>query len=213
MPPTPRHSATPLLLLGGTFDPPHIAHLLLAECARLEVDPTGRARVLFLPAGDPYRKTDPTRAAPEGVRVVSAAHHRREMLRLALRGNPHFALDDRELHRPGPTYTIDTLRELHAEGHRDLILILGSDALADLPNWREPQAVVDLARIRVAPKPGSPGGLITHHASRITSMPPLAVSSTLIRARVAAGLPIRYLVPPAVESYIAAHGLYGELSG
>jgi len=134
------------------------------------------------------------------------------MVRLAIEGNPHFALDDRETRRPGPSYTVDTLEELHAHGHANLVLILGSDALADMPNWKSPDRIHALARLAVAPAAGRSGSEppIGNRQSSIVNveMPPLAISSTLIRARAADGLPIRYLVPEPVFAYIEAHGLY-----
>lgn len=201
----------PLLLLGGTFDPPHIGHLLLAECARTEL---GALRVVFLPAGDPYRKTDPQRAAGTP-RTVTRAEHRVAMLRLALRGDRTAAIDDRETRRDGPTFTVDTLRALHDKGHPDIVLILGSDALADLPNWHDPEGIAALCRLAVATNttPTTPPALPPAIAARVvplTSMPPLAISSTLVRQRVAAGLPIHYLVPEPVERYIRQHALYRD---
>jgi nicotinate-nucleotide adenylyltransferase len=189
-------SEAPLLLLGGTFDPPHLGHLFLAECARAQFA-RGAAgpSVLFLPAGDPYRKA---------ARVVSPAHHRLAMTRLAIESNPHFALDDREIRRAGPSYTVDTLDELHAEGRNNLILILGSDAIADMPNWKQPERIPELATIAIAAKDS---GLRTQD-SELIAMPLLPISSTLIRQRVLAGEPIRYLVPESVESYIREHHLY-----
>ena len=190
-------------LLGGTFDPPHVGHLVLGECARVQFR---LDRVCFMPAGDPWRK------AGSG---VTAAAHRLAMTNLAIAGNPHFSLDEREIERIGPTYTVDTLRELHAEGMDDVILILGSDALADMPAWREPDVITALARLAVAPKGADEGeqawlagqvGL--ERAPLIVDMPPLPVSSTLVRARIRAGEAVRYLVPEAVEAYIREHGLY-----
>jgi nicotinate-nucleotide adenylyltransferase len=228
-------------ILGGTFDPPHIGHLLLAECARLEF---GLDALLFIPAGEPYRKTKPGVAAPPR-RAVSEGHHRLEMTRLAIAGNPHFAVDPRELARPGNTYTVDTLEALlrdSAFSAASLYLILGSDALADMPYWKTPERILELANVLIARKgPPGPretatdivipppllsllrgrwsqraGGLLRFDRLPdslpvVSSMPSLAVSSTLIRGRVNKGLPIRYLVTPEVEAYIADHGLYGAL--
>jgi nicotinate-nucleotide adenylyltransferase len=196
--------AGPLALLGGTFDPPHIGHLFLAECSRAQFS---ARQVLFLPAGQPYRKAG---------RPISPAEHRLAMTRLAVAGNPHFAADDREIRRAGPTFTVDTLEELRAEGATDLLLILGLDALADMPNWKAPRRIGELARVAVALKEGHEADLATlataaalRHVPEAVDMPPLAISGTQIRARVAAGKPIRYLVPPAVADYIEAHRLYG----
>jgi nicotinate-nucleotide adenylyltransferase len=195
-----------IALLGGTFDPPHIGHLVLGECVRWQFECD---RVLFVPAGDPYRKTgtdtaENRRAAVAAPRVVTPGTLRLEMVRLAIADNPRFAADGREVARAGPTYTIDTLRELRAEGCEDLVLVLGSDTLADLPNWREPEEIRRLARVVVAEKePGADTGPFDR-----VEMPLLRISSTGIRARVAAGKPVRYLVPEAVRQFIERKGLY-----
>ena len=139
----------------------------------------------------------------------SPAAHRLAMATLAVADNPHFAVDDRETRRPGPSYTVETLEELHAEGHTNLVLILGADALADLPTWNQPARILELATIAVAPKPGfqNPKSKIQNVA---IEMPPLAISSTLIRARVASGQPIRYLVVDSVMAYIRTLSLYAK---
>jgi nicotinate-nucleotide adenylyltransferase len=200
----------PLLILGGTFDPPHVGHLVLAECARWQF---GCRRVLFIPAGEPYRKsgtpTPENERAPVGLaggRRVTPAPLRLEMARLAVAENDAFDVDDREVRRPGPSYTVETLEELWREGCRELVLVLGSDAAADLPNWRQPGRIRELARVVVAEKVGvlAPAGF------EAVEMPRLEVSSSLIRERVRAGKPIRYLVPGPVERLIAARGLYRE---
>jgi nicotinate-nucleotide adenylyltransferase len=208
--PTP---SGPLVILGGTFDPPHIGHLVLGECARVQFD---AERVLFMPAGDPWRKT--AEDAPAR-RTVTPADFRLAMTRHAIARNSSFAVDDREVRREGPTYTVDTLAALHAEGHTNLLLVLGTDALVDLPHWSRPGELVRLARIAVAEKPGAAGAVpaLARAAGlgdppEIVDMPPLAISSTLIRARAAAGKPIRYLVPAAVEAFIHEHGLYRDHS-
>ncbi len=193
----------PIGVLGGTFDPPHVGHLVLGECARVQL---GLDRVSFMPAGEPWRKAG---------RDVASATDRLAMTNLAIAGNPHFSLDEREVERIGPTYTVDTLRELHAQGLDDIVLILGSDALADMPTWREPDVITALARLAVAPKGMDEGqqawlaaqvGVDTPPA--LVEMPPIPVSSTLVRERVRDGLPIRYLVPETVEAYIRERGLY-----
>lgn len=191
-------------ILGGTFDPPHIGHLILGECAReqLELD-----RVLFIPAAVQWRKAG---------RAISDAQHRLEMVRLAIADNPAFHLSTIEIDRGGPSYTADTLEELsvrHPEA--SLHFIVGQDALEDLPNWRRPQRILQLAWIAVAARDGVPGpereapplpGL-RERLLRI-DMPLIEVSATGIRERVGYGRSIRYLVPPAVEAYIRQHGLY-----
>lgn len=197
-----------IAVLGGTFDPPHIGHLVLAECVRWQF---ACERVLFVPAGDPYRKTgtdtaENRRAGVASPRKVTRGVGRLEMVRLAIGGNSHFVADGREVARAGPSYTVDTLRELLAEGHEEIVLVLGSDAMADLPNWREPEEIRRLARIVVAEKePGAGTG-----GFEGVEMPLLRISSTVVRARVAAGQPIRYLVPEAVREYIEREGLYGR---
>ncbi|MGE0600904.1 MAG: nicotinate-nucleotide adenylyltransferase [Dehalococcoidia bacterium] len=187
--------ARPIALLGGTFDPPHVGHLVLGECVGHQYDCD---RVIYVPAGDPYRKTD--------VRAVTPGAMRLEMTRLAIAGNPRFALDDRELRRDGHTYTVDTLRELRNEGHTEILLVLGSDAVAQLPEWRESEEIRRLARIVVAEKTA---GADTGGYPRV-EMPLLPVSSTLIRERVRARRPVRYLVPDAVNDYINKHNLYRD---
>jgi nicotinate-nucleotide adenylyltransferase len=187
--------ARPIALLGGTFDPPHIGHLVLGECVGHQFD---CQRVVYMPAGDPYRKTD--------IREVTPGAMRLEMTRLAIAGNPRFALDDREVRRDGPTFTVETLRELRGEGHEEILLVLGSDAVAQLPEWRESEEIRRLARIVVAEKSA---GADTGGYPRV-EMPLLPISSTLIRERVRAGLPIRYLVTDAVNEYIDAHNLYRD---
>ena len=197
----------PLGLLGGTFDPPHRGHLALGEAARRQL---GLARVRLLPAGDPWRKA---------ARAVAPAAERLAMTRLATADDPAFEVDAREVERPGPSYTVDTLRELRAGGETDLVLILGSDALADLPAWREPEAIVALARLAVAARAGEPVKAVAARAgepvkapagARVTAlaMPPLAISSTLVRERIRAGEPVDDLLPVAVADYVRARGLY-----
>jgi nicotinate-nucleotide adenylyltransferase len=183
----------PLILLGGTFDPPHLGHLVLAECAWQQFG----GRVLFVPAGDPWRKA--------GMKVT-AAEHRLAMSELATGPNPNFGVDAREVSRPGPTYTVETLEALVAAGHEEIVLILGADALHDLPNWKEPERIRELATLAVAAReddevPEGPGIVALR-------MPLIELSSTLVRERVAEGRSIRYLVPDAVRDYIAHHRLY-----
>lgn len=189
-----------MIILGGTFDPPHIGHLVAAECARHQF---GEERVVFMPAGDPYRKS-----RDAGLDVTTVAL-RLEMLRLALETDGHFVIDEREARRSGSTYTVDTLRELADEGVRHPVVVFGADAVLDMPHWKEPEAIAAMCRIAVAPKLGVelarlPAGGVW------LDMPVLDVSSTLIRERVRAGLPIRYLVPRPVEEFIRERGLYRQ---
>jgi nicotinate-nucleotide adenylyltransferase len=191
-------------VLGGTFDPVHIGHLIMGEAAReqLSLD-----RVLFVPTGQPWRKSH---------REITAASHRVEMLRLALAGNEYFELSPLEIDRDGPSYSEITLRALGDENPgADLFFILGRDALDDLPNWHDPSAVVRLATLVVAGREGvassaGESSALARLKARIVplDMPVIGVSSTDIRERSAAGRSVRYLVPDAVAEYIGLHGLF-----
>jgi nicotinate-nucleotide adenylyltransferase len=189
-------------ILGGTFDPPHNGHLALADAARAHFS---LDLVLFIPAGQPWRKT----------REITPAEHRLEMLRLAIDENNAFGISDVELRRTGPTYTADTLDELAGERLDDMFwFIVGADALADLPNWHEPARIVRHAVIAVAGREGADVAAaiaaVPALKDRIETfpMPPADVSSTDIRARVARREPIGDLVPAAIATYIQAHRLY-----
>jgi nicotinate-nucleotide adenylyltransferase len=190
-------------VLGGTFDPIHVAHLLLAEQAReqLVLD-----KVLLVPAGDPWRKAD---------RDISPAKQRLEMVRRAAAGNPYLEVDDRELRREGPTYTVDTLRELRGEmeADDDLFLILGEDALIDLPNWKDPAALAEYASIAVAPREGfaEPSTLpFDPTLVQRIDMPFVDISATDLRRRARLGQSLRYMVPDAVIDFILEQGLYQD---
>jgi len=198
----------PIGILGGTFDPPHYGHLLLAECAYRQF---GLQKVLFIPAGDPYRKAS---------RTVSAPHHRLAMVRLAVQGNPDFEVDDMEIERDGPTYTVDTLKALHLRGDADLVLVLGADALEDMPHWRDYERLQDMARIVVAAKGRSPAEVVElagmagfRETPAIVDMPRIGISATEIRNRVAEGRAVRYMLPDAVLYYLEEYGLYSGAGG
>lgn len=202
-------------LFGGSFDPVHRAHLAVARAAReqLRLD-----RVLWIPAGRPWQKPG-----------VSDAAHREAMLRLALQDEPGFELERLELDRPGPSYTLDTVRALQArEPDTAWLLILGQDQFAALHTWhgwrellaRVTLAVVGRPHARAATAPeGAPEGapkVAPEIAPEVAALarhvpvllPPLEVSSSAVRARVAAGEPVDDLVPPAVARYVEIHGLY-----
>jgi nicotinate-nucleotide adenylyltransferase len=190
-------------VLGGTFDPVHNGHLALGAAAReaLALD-----EVLFIPAGDPWRK---------GARAITGAEHRLAMLRLAVEDIDAFAVSDIELRREGPTYTADTLEALAAERLDDAFwFIVGADALADVPNWHAPERLARHALLAVAPRGDSDVrslvAALPALAGRIETftMPPVQISSTEVRARVRAGEDISGCVPGAVARYIAAHRLY-----
>lgn len=191
-------------LLGGTFDPPHYGHLLAAQevAWRLHID-----RVLFLPARqNPLKRGEPS----------SSAEDRCEMVALAVADNPIFELSRLDLDRPPPSYTADLLRALQSPEH-ELFFLVGADILPELPKWREPQQIVQLARLVVVNRPGAPSpdmerveAVLPGVRERVdrVQIPGVDVSSREIRKRVAAGRPIRYLTPPAVERYIIDRRLY-----
>ena len=178
-------------ILGGTFDPVHNAHLAMARAA---LDALALERVLFIPTGNPrYRRP-----------AFASAEHRLAMLRLALSGEADFEVDAREL-RPGASgYTVDTLRELHAEGMKELYLLIGADQYAKLGSWHRPAEVAELAKIAVFPRPG----IELKEKVNPIPMQPMPISSSELRARAARGEDLSSLVPPAVANYIARHALY-----
>jgi nicotinate-nucleotide adenylyltransferase len=195
-------------VLGGTFDPIHNAHLVLAEEVRYQL---ALDLVLFMPAGDPPHKPG---------RPVSAAHHRLRMLELAISGKSYFVISGVDLSRPGPSYTVEALHLLRKEwGPAPIFFFVeGADSLAEILGWRQPGRLIDLAEIAVVDRPGVqvdlaaleqrlPGLSAKLHWVR---MPLLDISASDIRARVHDGRPISYLVPPAVEAYILEHGLYKD---
>jgi nicotinate-nucleotide adenylyltransferase len=186
-------------ILGGTFDPIHIAHLHAGETALRAAD---LDRVLFMPAGDPWQKTDERQVTPAAARV--------EMTRLAVEGVAGFELDLREVERDGPTYTIDTLASFPADD--ELFLILGFDAAVGLPTWHRWEEVVARAGILVVPRPG-------YDLSRVESVVPSAVllemaaldvSASSIRRMAAQGAPYRFLVTPEVYRFIESQGIYTQ---
>jgi nicotinate-nucleotide adenylyltransferase len=192
-------------LMGGTLNPVHWGHLVLAEAAREAFD---LAEVIWIPAGDPPHKPDADLAPQE---------HRFAMTELAIAGNPHFRASRLELDRPGPSYTLDTLRHFHAQGHApdDLHFITGSDTMRDFLTWHRPAEVIQAARFVVAERPGCPFEslreiLPPEFLPRIVRLPAPLVefSSTEIRTRLRAGRSIRYRVPPSVEDYLRGHRLY-----
>jgi nicotinate-nucleotide adenylyltransferase len=186
-------------ILGGTFDPPHLAHLVAGEAAYREL---GLDVVTFLPAGRPWQK------AEQG---VSPAPHRWEMARRAVAGTAYFEADDREVRRDGWTYTADTLATFPED--EDLVLILGADAAAGLPTWRLPEMVLRRARLAVMDRPGVARSTVEAAVGEPLWLhaPLLGISGTLLRERRRAGLSLRFLVPDAVLDYIDFTGLYGAL--
>jgi nicotinate-nucleotide adenylyltransferase len=195
---------TRLGLLGGTFDPPHYGHLVAAQEAAWQLQ---LERVLFLPAQqNPLKRGDPT--SPADVRC--------EMVACAIADNPLFELSRADLDRPPPSYTAELLRQLHRPD-RELFWLVGADILPELPRWCRPDEILRLARLVVVNRPGAPLPDIdaleaalpgARERVDLVSIPGVAISARYVRARVAAGQPIRYLTPPAVEQYIHEKGLY-----
>jgi nicotinate-nucleotide adenylyltransferase len=195
-------------VLGGTFDPIHLAHLAAAEEVRVRI---ALERVLFVPAGLPPHKLHVN---------VTPTEHRLKMVELAIADNPHFTLSRVDIDRFGPSYTVDTIELLHDEYGPDaeLYFIMGSDSLAELLTWHKPERLIRLCRIVALTRPGHrvdlkelnrllPGAIAR---VQLLDMPLLEISGTDLQRRVRAGLSIKYLVPPAVETYIRQHGLYQQ---
>jgi nicotinate-nucleotide adenylyltransferase len=188
-------------LLGGTFDPPHLGHLVVAECARVEL---GLDEVRLLVTGDPWMKGP---ASPPEQRLA--------MAEAAVADDPHLTVDDREVRRGGATYTADTLAELKvAEPDVEWYFVLGEDAALELPRWERIEEAFALARFVVVTRPGHAApdasglpGPVTH-----LEIPQLEVSSTELRERFRDGRATRYLVPTAVDAHVRATGLYGAVS-
>jgi len=196
-------------IFGGTFDPVHYGHLLLAESAR---EQCRLDEVQFVPAATPPHKQG---------QAVTPAEARLDMLRLAVGGHETFRVCDSEIRRGGVSYTVDTLADLrqkHPEA--ELFLLVGADTLVDLPNWREPERVLELAVPVVVGRPGSAepdygvlaalvssDRLATFRQCRV-EMPAIGISSRDLRFRAAEGRSLRYQTPRGVEAYISAHGLY-----
>lgn len=185
-------------LLGGTFDPPHLGHLVVAECARVAL---GLTEVRFVVAGAPWMKEE---SATPGQRV--------EMTRLAVSADPPFSVDDREVRRAGPTYTVDTLTELsRAKPEVSLYFLVGADAVVRLAKWHRPADCLELATFVAVTRPGFPLDLDGPLLGRVRRLevPPIGVTSTDLRHRFATGGAVRHQLPPAVEDYVRKRGLYG----
>lgn len=192
-------------IYGGSFDPVHWGHLLLAECCREALD---LDEVWFVPAYQAPHKLG---------RQVTATEHRYQMLLLATAGHAGFRVSSLEIDRQGTSFTVDTLEQLHiAMPHAELYLLMGADTFQDLPNWRLPTRVCELAVPVVVHRRGQGAQelapiLLSEHlqiTARRVQMPLIELSSTELRERVAVGQSIRYRTFAAVEQYIAQHGLY-----
>lgn len=187
-------------IFGGSFNPPHTAHLIVAEWVR---DAEGLDRVLWMPAARPPHKPDAA--------LVSAGH-RLAMTRLATRDHPAFAVSDLEIRRGGVSYTLDTVRALQSAHPADTFaLILGGDSLRDFASWHRPDEIIARVPLVVYDRPGADRSHVPERfleRTRFVDAPLLEISGTTIRARRRAGRSIRYLVPDAVRTYIETHGLY-----
>lgn len=187
-------------MFGGTFDPVHVGHLILAERAREEL---GLDLLLFVPAFIPPHKITG--------RKIASAESRADMLRLAIAGNPGFRVENREIERQGISYTVETIRTLR-EAYPDarFTLLIGADNARDFRTWHQPEAIAQLADVAVWARPGISlsDELLPGIPLQQISSPLFEISSTDIRERLAAGRSIRYLVPDPVLQYIDRHGLY-----
>lgn len=194
-------------IYGGTFDPIHYAHLILAEQCR---DQCQLDEVWFIPAAQPPHKMTVS---------ISDAKHRCDMVEFAIAGNSAFRLNKIELQRTGPSYTYETLEQLQSEDtSRELFLLIGADSVRDLPQWRRPERILELATIVAVNRGDEPipdgaalkaiGGELNPPRIRNVRMPGFDLSSTEIRRRIREGKSVRYLVPRAVEAYITENQLY-----
>ncbi|MCH7622139.1 MAG: nicotinate-nucleotide adenylyltransferase, partial [Chloroflexi bacterium] len=189
-------------ILGGTFDPVHVGHLIIAEEAlsRLALD-----QVLFIPAGQPWLKAD---------QVLSAAEHRLKMVELAIASNPRLGVSRIEIDRAGPTYTVDTLEQLKRDLGEDvqLFFILGLDALEQFHRWEQPERIIELCELAIASRPGFQNSRILDEqlgrypklGSKVNFLaaPVMDISGSSIRLRASEGRSIKYRVPEAVERYV-----------
>jgi len=194
-------------VLGGTFDPIHNGHLALAEEARAYLNLN---EVIFLPAGQPWMKSD---------RSISPARHRTAMIALALQSRPYFKTSTIEIEHQGPSYSVNSIAELKTQAVEptDWYFILGWDNLSKIPQWREPAKLIEMCFLAAVPRPGyeRPNmkkleAALPGIAKKVILMdkPRLEISATDIRNKAAQGLPISGLVPEAVEKYIKENGLY-----
>jgi nicotinate-nucleotide adenylyltransferase len=188
-------------VFGGTFDPPHVGHVALAQWA---VESLALDRVLFVPAGHPPHKRG---------RTITSAGHRLAMARLGARGNPAFAVSTLELESDGPSFTLATLEHVAERYDGERFLLIGADSLDEFRGWHEPDSILSLATLAVAGRPGAgrPATLAWARRTRRVAWignPAIDISSSLVRERVRGGHSCRYLVPDPVWRYIERHRLY-----
>lgn len=201
----PPDSAIRRLCFGGSFNPVHHAHLI---CARAVAEARGFHRVVLIPSALSPHKLNITDLAD--------AHHRLAMCRLAVQGDPLFEVDDVEVSRPGPSYTIDTARLLRKRGWNQVFWLIGADMVPILPTWREPEALLREVEFVVMARPGWSfdwGALPPPYRrleQNVVPAPLIDISSTMIRRRRAAGQSVAYLTPPGVEHYLDHNGLYRD---
>ncbi len=193
-------SSSKVGILGGTFNPPHIAHLIAAECVR---DQLKLNKILFIPAASPPHKTR--------VEIIPA-EQRLQMVRLATKSNPLFEVSDIELHRVGMSFTIDTIIDLKSKSPKDsYYFILGIDLLIEFDTWKNPDKILEECKIVAMNRPGFDLKAVDRELLNkvdLVNVPALDISSTAIRRRVEAGRSIRYLVPFEVEKYIKDNSIY-----
>ncbi len=189
-------------LFGGTFDPPHIGHLIIAETVK---ETEGFDKMIFVPAGIPPHKTKSD---------LSTIEDRLIMLRLALEGNENFELSNVEIKRGGVSYAIDTIRELKKRYNlksKEIYFLMGSDTLKEFHTWHKPEEILEESQVLVAARPGfRPSWISPDILSHIhfANVPQIEISSSLLRQRIIARQTVRYAVPAAVEEYILEKGLY-----
>ncbi len=187
-------------IFGGTFNPPHMGHLIVAEHVRIELS---LDRVMFVPAFIPPHKVH---------NDIVSSEHRIAMLKLAIRDNPYFEISESELRRGGVSFTVDTLHDLTVEHPADkFILLIGMDNILEFHTWKSPERILDLANVVVMTRPGfteKTNPLINNYAMEVCPVPEIGVSSTEIRKRVHEGRSIRYLVPDSVRDYLLQQKLY-----
>lgn len=195
-------------IFGGTFDPVHYGHLLLAEICRQEL---ALDEVRFVPAGNPPHKSGD----------ISEGHSRADMVKLAVSGYPEFTVDRREIRRAGPSFTVLTLDEMTQENpDSELFFLMGADSLCDFPTWREPERILELSTVVAVNRPGvelsvrtgpvTDMGRLDSSRILVLSMPGTDISASDLRNRVRDGRGLRFLTPRAVEAFLTEHKLYEE---